>query len=60
MKIALSCEVTFLAQAFTGDMKEMMQIFEEAINHDGFSLVNVFSPCKTITTKIHQRGIKKT
>ena len=39
MKIALSCEVTFLAQAFTGDMKEMMQIFEEAVNHDGFSLV---------------------
>ncbi|MFC2464217.1 MAG: thiamine pyrophosphate-dependent enzyme, partial [Veillonella parvula] len=36
MKIALSCEVTFLAQAFTGDMKEMMQIFEEAVNHDGF------------------------
>ena len=51
MKIALSCEVTFLAQAFTGDMKEMMQIFEEAINHDGFSLVNVFSPCKTYNYK---------
>ena len=51
MKIALSCEVTFLAQAFTGDMKEMMQIFEEAVNHDGFSLVNVFSPCKTYNYK---------
>lgn len=51
MKIALSCEVTFLAQVFTGDMKEMMQIFEEAVNHDGFSLVNVFSPCKTYNYK---------
>ena len=30
MKIALSCEVTFLAQAFTGDMKEMMQIFRRS------------------------------
>ena len=35
------------AQAFTGDIKGMMTIFEEAIKHDGFSLVNVFSPCKT-------------
>ena len=47
LKVALSCEVTFLAQAFTGDMKGMMAIFEEAVKHDGFSLVNVFSPCKT-------------
>ena len=51
MKIALSCEVTFLAQVFTGDMKEMMQVFEEAVQHDGFALVNVFSPCKTYNYK---------
>jgi len=25
----------------------MMAIFEEAVKHDGFALVNVFSPCKT-------------
>ena len=47
LKVALSCEVTFLAQAFTGDIKGMMAIFEEAVKHDGFALVNVFSPCKT-------------
>ena len=51
MKMALAADVTFLAQAFTGDMKEMIKIFEEAIEHDGFSLVNVFSPCKTYNYK---------
>ena len=28
-----------------------MQVFEEAVQHDGFALVNVFSPCKTYNYK---------
>lgn len=38
---------TFIAQAFSGNVKEMTEIFERAIQHKGFSLVNVFSPCVT-------------
>ena len=40
-------EVPEFSKIITGDIKGMMTIFEEAIKHDGFSLVNVFSPCKT-------------
>lgn len=51
LKIALSSDATFVAQAFTGNMKQMVKIMEEAINHKGFSLVNVFSPCHTYNYK---------
>lgn len=38
---------TFVAQAFSGDIKGMTEIIERAIQHKGFSLVNVYSPCVT-------------
>lgn len=38
---------SFVAQAFSGELKQMTKIFEEAIKHKGFSLVNAFSPCVT-------------
>lgn len=37
----------FVAQAFSGDVKQMTRIFKEAIIHKGFALVNCFSPCVT-------------
>lgn len=45
--LALSQGASFVAQAFSGDVKEMTEIFEAAIRHKGFSLVNSFSPCVT-------------
>lgn len=38
---------TFVAQAFSGDIKGMTETIEKAILHQGFSLVNIFSPCVT-------------
>jgi 2-oxoglutarate ferredoxin oxidoreductase subunit beta len=38
---------SFLAQGFSGDMKGLTTMYEEAITHPGFSLVNTFSPCVT-------------
>ncbi|TCS84449.1 2-oxoacid:ferredoxin oxidoreductase subunit beta [Tepidibacillus fermentans] len=38
---------SFVAQAFSGDVKQMTRIMEEAIRHKGFSLINAFSPCVT-------------
>jgi 2-oxoglutarate ferredoxin oxidoreductase subunit beta len=44
---ALSCGVSFLAQGFSGDVKQLIRLIEEAIQHKGFSLLNVFTPCVT-------------
>ncbi|MFA9558582.1 2-oxoacid:ferredoxin oxidoreductase subunit beta [Evansella sp. AB-rgal1] len=38
---------TFVAQAFAGDIKQMVDIIERAIEHKGFSHVNIYSPCVT-------------
>ncbi|WP_339062208.1 2-oxoacid:ferredoxin oxidoreductase subunit beta [Tepidibacillus marianensis] len=38
---------SFVAQAFSGDVKQMTSIMEKAISHKGFSLINAFSPCVT-------------
>ncbi len=47
MKLALSVGATFVAQSFSTDLKELTSLIEAGINHDGFSLINVFSPCVT-------------
>jgi 2-oxoglutarate ferredoxin oxidoreductase subunit beta len=47
LELAISSGATFVAQSFSSDIKELTSIIEEAINHKGFSFVNVFSPCVT-------------
>lgn len=47
MQLALSVGATFVAQTMSSDLKGMTEIIEKAVQHKGFSLVNVFSPCVT-------------
>ncbi|OMF36732.1 2-oxoacid ferredoxin oxidoreductase [Paenibacillus sp. FSL H8-0548] len=47
LEIAMSAGATFVAQSFSSDLKQLTKLIEEGINHEGFSLINVFSPCVT-------------
>ncbi|MBU8907372.1 2-oxoacid:ferredoxin oxidoreductase subunit beta [Desertibacillus haloalkaliphilus] len=47
METALTAGGTFVAQSFSSDLKELTSLIEQGINHKGFSLINVFSPCVT-------------
>ncbi|ADC51946.1 2-oxoglutarate ferredoxin oxidoreductase subunit beta [Alkalihalophilus pseudofirmus OF4] len=47
MEMALTAGATFVAQSFSSDLKELTSLIEQGINHKGFSLINVFSPCVT-------------
>jgi 2-oxoglutarate ferredoxin oxidoreductase subunit beta len=47
MEMALTAGSTFVAQSFSTDLKELTALIEAGINHKGFSLINVFSPCVT-------------
>ena len=38
---------TFIARAFTGEMKHLEETMEKAIEHKGFSFVEVLQPCTT-------------
>lgn len=47
MEMALTAGATFVAQSFSTDLKELTALIEKGIEHKGFSLINVFSPCVT-------------
>lgn len=46
-EFAIGCGATFAARGFSGDIKSLSSIFEEALKHKGFSFVDVISPCIT-------------
>ncbi|TYP77574.1 2-oxoacid:ferredoxin oxidoreductase subunit beta [Paenibacillus methanolicus] len=47
LEIAMSAGATFVAQSFSSDLKQLTALIEAGLNHKGFSLINVFSPCVT-------------
>ncbi|MDQ0214705.1 2-oxoglutarate ferredoxin oxidoreductase subunit beta [Oikeobacillus pervagus] len=47
MELALTSGATFVAQSFSSDLKELTALIEAGIEHKGFSIINVFSPCVT-------------
>jgi 2-oxoglutarate ferredoxin oxidoreductase subunit beta len=47
LALALAAGGTFIAQSFSSDARRHVDILEQAMEHDGFSLVNTFSPCVT-------------
>jgi len=38
---------TFVARGFSGDAKHLVELMVKAIQHKGFALIDVFSPCVT-------------
>lgn len=47
MKIVLSLEPSFGARTYSGNIEHMADIFKQAINHKGFSFVEVLQYCPT-------------
>jgi 2-oxoglutarate ferredoxin oxidoreductase subunit beta len=47
LALAMAAGGTFIAQSFSSDAQRHTQIVQEAIEHDGFGFVNVYSPCVT-------------
>ena len=45
--LAMASNATFVAQSFSSDSQRHAEIVQEAIEHDGFGFVNVYSPCVT-------------
>jgi len=47
LSLALASGCGFVAQGFSGEVRQLQSLIEAAIQHKGFALVNVFSPCVT-------------
>ncbi|MTK64808.1 MAG: 2-oxoacid ferredoxin oxidoreductase [Methanobacterium sp.] len=45
LTVAIALDASFVARTFSGDPKHLQKTLKAAINHEGFSLVDVFQPC---------------
>ncbi len=54
--VALSAGANFIARSFSGNPNDVAELIAQAIQHPGFSFVEVLSPC--VTFRPEQRGWK--
>jgi 2-oxoglutarate/2-oxoacid ferredoxin oxidoreductase subunit beta len=47
LALAIISGATYVAQGFSGDVRQLTRLIQKGIEHKGFSLVNVNSPCVT-------------
>ena len=45
LALALAAGATFVARAYAGNMKELVEIMKAAIQYDGFAFVDILQPC---------------
>ncbi|OFW75409.1 MAG: 2-oxoacid ferredoxin oxidoreductase [Alicyclobacillus sp. RIFOXYA1_FULL_53_8] len=61
LQLALAQNCSFIAQGFSGNVKQLISLIEKAVRHKGFSLVNVYSPCVTFnkvnTYEFYREGL---
>lgn len=47
MALAVSLDCSFAARGFAGDINHLKELIKAALNHRGFSLVDILQPCVT-------------
>src|SRR6266581_2658088 len=47
LQLAMASGATFVARAFSGKPKELAEIIVQGIDHNGFAVVDCYSPCPT-------------
>lgn len=51
LQVAITCGATFVAQGYSAEVKHLTEIFKQAIQHKGFSLVDILQPCTIFNDK---------
>lgn len=52
LSMFLAYGASFIARGFSGKPKDLKELFSQAIQHKGFSVVMIFSPCVTFNKQI--------
>jgi 2-oxoglutarate/2-oxoacid ferredoxin oxidoreductase subunit beta len=47
ISLALAAGATFVARGFSGEQRHLTELIKQGIEHQGFSFLDVFSPCVT-------------
>jgi 2-oxoglutarate/2-oxoacid ferredoxin oxidoreductase subunit beta len=45
--LAITLGATFVARSFSGDKEQLVPLIQAGLNHNGFALIDVLSPCVT-------------
>ena len=59
VRMLIAYNASFVARTFTGDPKHSQEIIKQAIQHKGFSFVEVLSPCVTFRGKDQYKLIRE-
>jgi 2-oxoglutarate ferredoxin oxidoreductase subunit beta len=51
LTLAIGANASFVARAFAGQVQELVELIKQAINHEGFSLIDILQPCPTFNKK---------
>jgi len=51
LQLAITCGATFVAQGYSDEVEHLKEIFKKAIQHKGFSLVDILQPCVIFNEK---------
>jgi 2-oxoglutarate ferredoxin oxidoreductase subunit beta len=47
LAVAIALDASFVARAFSSDIEQTTKILKDAIEHNGYALVDIFQPCVT-------------
>jgi len=63
LAVALAAGATFISRGFAGELKHLTWLIEQALQHKGYSLVDIFQPCvsfnKVNTYQWYQQRVYK-
>ena len=51
LQVAITCGASFVAQGYADEVDHLKEIFKQAINHEGFSLVDILQSCVIFNDK---------
>lgn len=57
--MALSCDTSFIARGFSGDLKQMKELIIQGMEHEGFSFIHILSPCVQYNHKVTYESLKE-
>ena len=65
LALAISAGATFVARAYSGQIKEMVQLIGKALDHEGYAFIQAISPCVTFhdiyeKARAEQRSLEPT
>ena len=52
LEFAIACDATFVSRTFAGSQKHMQETISSAMDHKGFSFIEIIAPCRTFDRNV--------